>query len=135
MNAISFGERRVRAAFAQADARAEFSQDEINRLVQESQGHVIYFAQAGEGGPIKIGTTRHDRLKSRLSVIQSGNPYPIKLLSTSPGSYEVEKAPHGLFSHLRMHGEWFWPHPDLVSVATGRHDHPDTTCDECQHRN
>jgi len=126
-SAITDGEQRVLDALQSADAHPDFTPEQIHELVRQSQGHVIYFMQAGPSGPIKIGTTRADRLQARRDQLQIANPYPIEVLGTSPGDNRLERRIHMLFGHLRMHGEWYWPHPDLVAVATGRRDVFDTT--------
>jgi hypothetical protein len=82
-----------------------------------SQGSV-YFVQAGEGGPIKIGWTGGDP-KARMRDLQTGNPYPLSMLGHVPGSGADEAELHDRFRHLRMVGEWFKPAPEIVAFLAG----------------
>lgn len=65
---------------------------------------MIYFLQAGDDGPIKIGYTMSvDHIKSW----QEGSPVPLKLLATLEGSLEVEAYLHSKFLRFRQQGKWF----------------------------
>lgn len=57
---------------------------------------------------IKIGTTTD--LQRRAQQL---NAY---ILARRPGSYSEEAQLHARFDHLRQHGEWFEPGPDLVAL-------------------
>lgn len=81
-------------------------------------GPWVYFIQAGEGGPIKIGFTTGSPA-ARLASLQTGNPYPLKLIAAVRGAVEVETELHGRFGHLRMVGEWFRPAADLTAFIAG----------------
>lgn len=80
---------------------------------------VVYFVQMGDDGPVKIGYTQRDKLKARLSVLQTGSPYPLRLRRLVTATRDTERAAHRFFADLRMRGEWFWPDPDLLAVADG----------------
>jgi len=79
-------------------------------------GKIIYFIQQGKDGPIKIGIT--DDLKSRVSSLQTANPYKLHLLYSEklqPGLAEKEEAHlHWVFKGIRLRGEWFRPMPFLI---------------------
>jgi hypothetical protein len=76
----------------------------------------VYFAQAGEGGPIKIGITS-GTLKSRIAQIQNGNPAKITVRAAIFGATaKDERELHKKFSKRRMQGEWFEPCPELEAV-------------------
>lgn len=66
---------------------------------------VVYFAQAGPGGPIKIGIAK-DHVR-RFDSLQTGCPVRLTLLGYVPGDKSDEGTLHRLFSPLRIHGEWF----------------------------
>lgn len=75
----------------------------------------IYFIQAEPDGPIKIGTTTanpHFRMKN----LQTGCPWTVKLLGAIEGSASQEKQIHAVLSYFRTQGEWFSPHPTVLSA-------------------
>lgn len=72
--------------------------------MNEREG-LIYFTQAGEGGPIKIGWSQH--LDQRTANLQTANAHRLEVLGTVPGTPETEAALHARFAHLQMEGEWF----------------------------
>lgn len=74
---------------------------------------MVYFIQVGESGPIKIGYTRTDPTK-RLSELQTGNPYKLRLLLVLEGGFDLEHALHEKFADLRLEGEWFRNDPILL---------------------
>lgn len=63
----------------------------------------VYFIQAGEAGPVKIGTTRDPQ--KRLRMLQCAHPDVLELRLAVPEADEVLF--HQRFSHLRIRGEWF----------------------------
>lgn len=79
------------------------------RLIGQS---VVYFVQAGEGGPVKIGTTKD--IKTRLIDIQIGCWVEIRLLAELPGNATSEAAFHRRFEEHWIRGEWFRPHEELM---------------------
>ena len=74
----------------------------------------VYFIQAGDG-PVKIGYTL-DVFK-RLGALQTSSPMPLTLLGRIEADASMERQLHDQFSHARMHGEWFSPHPDILALA------------------
>jgi excisionase family DNA binding protein len=66
----------------------------------------VYFVEAGENGPIKIGHTDAS-VASRISWLQTGSPVPLRLLASMPGDRDVEAKLHGKFVNTRIRGEWF----------------------------
>lgn len=75
---------------------------------------MIYFLQAGDDGPIKIGyTTSVDQIKSW----QEGSPVPLKLLATFEGSLEVEAYLHSKFLRFRQHGKWFKRSQEILNFV------------------
>ena len=73
----------------------------------------IYFVQAGEAGPIKIGRTQHPIAK-RLKSLQVGCPWPIRLLAIRSGNFLSETAVHRKFKDYRISGEWFLPDKEIL---------------------
>lgn len=65
----------------------------------------VYFLQAFDGGPIKIGRSRTP--EARLRAIQGNSPVPLDLICKIPGDEVVEQTLHRVFASGRLHGEWF----------------------------
>ncbi len=68
---------------------------------------MIYFVQAGENGPIKIGFS--DEVHKRIEELQVGCPYRLNLLWVYNGRQYGELELHELFLHEHIRGEWFRP--------------------------
>src|SRR5690242_3049440 len=77
----------------------------------------VYFIQAGEGGPIKIGCAIQPA--KRMQELQTGNALKLRLRAVVPGSLEVERRLHDWFSEWRMQGEWFQPSHALEGFIAG----------------
>jgi hypothetical protein len=91
----------------------------------------IYFIQAGDDGPVKIGLARD--VWKRLSNLQTGVPTRLRLLGIIDGSAQKEKLLHRQFAAHRLRGEWFSFHPSMLEGTTQlppptpkipRHDEP-----------
>lgn len=82
------------------------------------EGSMVYFVQMGDDGPIKIGFS--SVIERRVSHMQNGNPYPLRLLRTMPGGPADERKLHHRFARWRLQGEWFEPTPELVALARNR---------------
>ena len=65
----------------------------------------VYFVQAGEDGPVKIGFAKDAR--SRLSKMQSDNHETLRLVACYEGTTKDERGLHQIFSCHRVRGEWF----------------------------
>lgn len=74
---------------------------------------MIYFAQASDGGPVKIGFSSN--VNSRIRQLEFIYRRPLSLLATMPGDRVREREIHDRFTHLRMgRTEQFHPGPDLM---------------------
>lgn len=75
---------------------------------------VVYFIRAGLCGPIKIG--RASKIQQRLCSLQTGSTEELKVigLMITNRAAELEAELLDCWSMLRIRGEWFRPHPDLV---------------------
>ncbi len=63
---------------------------------------MIYFAQASDGGPIKIGTTYNlDQRHPTLKRILGGS---CQILGVMEGTYDVEREIHRRFESFRISG-------------------------------
>jgi hypothetical protein len=65
----------------------------------------VYFMQAVDGGPIKIGWAKDP--EKRLAAHQVSSASELKLLGAMWGTQDVERKWHARFAHLRIRGEWF----------------------------
>jgi len=75
----------------------------------------LYFIQAGENGPIKIGYAAVP--SERLRDLQVGNAQPLRLLHEEDfGDHapRQEALWHQTFKEARIRGEWFGPWAPLV---------------------
>lgn len=66
---------------------------------------MIYFIQAGNNGPIKIGIA--SKPETRLKNLQTAHFDELTIRGVMPGDKEVEKELHDRFSSYHMRGEWF----------------------------
>lgn len=76
----------------------------------------IYFARAGQDGPIKIGFTGKSPLE-RISELQTGCPWRIHLIGSLDGEMCHEDWLHDRFDANRLEGEWFHATPELLLVV------------------
>lgn len=67
--------------------------------------YLIGYEKPGPQDIVKIGfSTDPDK---RLRELQTGSPFKLRLVKTYPGNRALERRLHGLFSDVRLHGEWF----------------------------
>jgi hypothetical protein len=78
---------------------------------------LVYFVQAVDGGPIKIGIATDP--DGRLSELQTGSPSMLVLRRVMPGGRTKEAELHVTFNASRRWGEWFDPSADLLALADG----------------
>lgn len=81
----------------------------------------VYFVQAGQGGPIKIGYTENLRL--RLQALSAGVPHEIIPLGVDDGALAGDEIDiHIRFAKCRLRGEWFNPTPELLAYISENSD-------------
>jgi hypothetical protein len=74
---------------------------------------MIYFAQATDGGPIKIGTSDHP--EKRVKDIGARINKDMRIIGLTKGQIEEERKLHERFSNSRVgDSEWFMPDVELV---------------------
>ena len=73
----------------------------------------VYFIQAGENGPIKIGIAKHPG--RRLIALQSARNESLRLLAHMPGDMATEWSLHMKFAAHRIKGEWFAPSDEIMA--------------------
>lgn len=85
------------------------------RYIAEPTLSGIYFIQAQDKqGLIKIGWSVD--CESRLRILRIGSPVELRIAAIVPGTRKRERQLHEQFNHLRVHGEWFRPSPELLDV-------------------
>ena len=66
----------------------------------------VYFLQACQGGPVKIG--RSQNVEKRIREIQLGHPFKLRVsLLFEDVDPTFETWLHDRFAGFRLHGEWF----------------------------
>lgn len=71
----------------------------------------VYFMQAGQGGPIKIGRAADPEARTR--GVQTSNANTLKVLLLIPDA-SLERKFHRWFRHHHIKGEWFKAHPEIL---------------------
>lgn len=75
----------------------------------------IYFIQAGEAGPVKIGVATNVHV--RIATLQTGHHEELRLLVAIPEQGSNHEAGlHHMFAAHRIRGEWFHPHDDVLAI-------------------
>ncbi len=85
----------------------------------------VYFIQADENGPIKIGFTSDDP-KRRLNQLQTGNASTLKLLGAIRGNSTRERQFHTELAEWRLQGEWFESNPKVLAAVESALSSPTT---------
>ncbi len=68
---------------------------------------LVYFIQAVDGGPIKIGKSNVVQLRARVAELQTGNPAELRVIGCIAGDHETERQLHSALTQYRVRGEWF----------------------------
>ena len=69
---------------------------------------MIYAIQGAPGTPVKIGYSMNEMtLRRRIKTLQSGYPYPLRVLFEIDGPLELEQRIHKALADQRLLGEWF----------------------------
>ena len=84
----------------------------LNLKTKNIDGYV-YFFESSLTKLIKIGFTKNvSKRKKQIEAMQGG---PVNVLKTLFTYHRNEKYLHEKFSHLKTHGEWFAPDPELLT--------------------
>lgn len=88
------------------------------KYIEPSRGKTkgwIYVVQMNGDGPVKIGYSNDEgSARSRVSQLQTGNPYPLEMIWLSNGNQGIEAKVHRILSAHRMSGEWFHPSMEVM---------------------
>lgn len=82
---------------------------------QQFPQRFVYFIQAEQGGPIKIGVCRDPH--ARLASLQTCNPLKLRILGVVEGVEKDERRLHRRFAATRLQGEWFEPSGELLEYV------------------
>ena len=86
--------------------------EELRVAGEQRADPLVYFIQSATS-EIKIGMAID--VQARLKGLQTAHPVKLELLAFTIGGREQEKAYHATFADHRLHGEWFTPHPDILT--------------------
>jgi hypothetical protein len=75
----------------------------------------VYFIQEDNTGAIKIGSSKN--VKKRVIELRTGTSGSLTILAVTEGGLRTERVLQSVFSHARIHGEWFRPVPELIEYA------------------
>lgn len=77
---------------------------------------LVYFIKpVGMDGPIKIGCSSVP--EKRLEDLAVRSPFPLEVIASAPGSYEIEQKLHRRFAFAHLHREWFNAASELVDAV------------------
>lgn len=77
----------------------------------------VYFIQAGDGGPVKIGISSDPW--ARMRKMQSDHDKKLVLIRLFEGGLVEEGVLHHRFSEHRLGGEWFAPAKEIIAGDIG----------------
>lgn len=83
----------------------------------------VYVIHAVGTNRIKVGHTLTP--EARLKDLQTGSPFPLRMLACWPGSVTIERRIHTALAEFRQAGEWFAPPPFIahrILVAVKKQD-------------
>lgn len=76
----------------------------------------VYFIQAGESGPVKIGSTV-GMVEGRLASLQTAHHEKLRILRVlAESGRQVERKLHHIYRTRKVQGEWFRPHWSMFKV-------------------
>lgn len=78
----------------------------------------IYAIQSVNLRNVKIGFSTD--VNQRLAGMQTGSPDELKVIGCWPGTQAEEQLIHGQMSQWRLHREWFFPSPEVLSLIGER---------------
>jgi hypothetical protein len=94
--------------------------DALVDVDEQSLEPCVYFIQAENGGPVKIGKCLQARsVRERMVALQCAHPYPLVIRRLVKGRKRLERQLHLRFASLRTRpdGEWFELDDTLRRVA------------------
>lgn len=83
-----------------------------NIQARRDEKSYVYFI-GGEATPIKIGFSSQPY--ERLAVLQTAHWCRLSIIAKVEGTLADESKYHRRFAAYRLQGEWFEPHPEILS--------------------
>lgn len=74
----------------------------------------VYFVKSQALDLVKIGYTND--LNTRMSQLRAESADMLEIIRAIPGRLDAEFWLHEYFRHMRLRGEWFVPHPEMMTV-------------------
>jgi hypothetical protein len=105
---------RFGAALAWPRAEIDAKLDALSGIDRTPPACTIYFVQAEVSRLIKIG--RSFNFPRRLATLRTASPDRLNVLLALEAPREREARVHGLLALHRSHGEWFFPHPQVLDA-------------------
>lgn len=95
----------------------------VSEMTKE-EDYLIYGIRSTNGSSIKIGSSTN--VAKRLASLQTGNPEPLEVAFTFPGSRDIEREIHTRlipFRYKRVYlfraGEWYHDVPEVRKIISG----------------
>lgn len=90
--------------------------DEDWGVVRKGSRRGVYFVQAGDAGPVKIGVSAD--VDKRITELQVSAPSELRLLAViSDAGADVERRLHTEYADELMRGEWYRPCERLMALV------------------
>lgn len=111
------GGMSVRAIAAVLRLAPSVAHRDATGQIRKSREESVYVIGSPDFRPVKIGKGNPER---RLEGFQTGSPFLLEVLWSTPGSYDLERSLHTRFEPFRIRGEWyeFPPGEDAVTLVS-----------------
>jgi len=106
--------RKFEAEMADRIRRDLVANRKVDNNKEKDAKGFIYFIQAVNGGPVKIGFSICP--EKRILELQTANPYKLDLIGTIRGNIFAEKKLQKHLVHAKTYGEWFEPDEIVIEA-------------------
>ena len=106
--------RKFETEMAQRLRRELAADSKVASIKEKDAKGFIYFIQAVNGGPVKIGFSICP--EKRISELQTANPYKLELIGKITGNINAEKKLQKHLIHAKTYGEWFEPDEIVIDA-------------------
>ena len=105
MNGVKTADNLVRERELIRLRRQVMHRDVVRWMEGSEVTGYVYFIQGGKY--VKIGYTENPDISKRLGELQTGCPFPLKVIGSIPANRSLEWYLHRIYRQWRTHGEWF----------------------------